>query len=660
MTRIPFVLLLFCSALFGRGYICAVGGGTENYGAWSDEPYRWMVAKSGNGPALVLHYSEGSVWLENYFKSFGAASASSLIISSKSVANDSNVYRHIRRARLLFLRGGDQNRYYSLWRNTLAEQAIRQVFEDGGVVGGTSAGLAVLGEVDYIASRRSAVSSEALLNPKNPDITLADDFLPLAAGVLFDSHFTRRGRLGRLLAFVANGLPDHPGLIGMGVDEHTAVCIDPAGLARIAGAGAAFIVENSNAGSFRCESGKPLAALNWRFHSLVAGYGYSVKTHQVIPPATAQTALPVPAADSIPLPSLCLDARAAITDGSLRWLTIAAVDKPFLVIYRKGNSIVDDLRKVGNPIHFNTMEIDPSSNPSQAEWANAIIQHDRFLMAGFNAADVGQVFAANGSAGQALYDKLANGSKLLVLCSDLAPLGELWIKNSGTDSYSLQNGRLQIAAGLRHSPEITYMLNAFKEDDFIENRVGGFFWQFTHSRSRLALLTDVDGGWRLERGLLQVTSEAPLLIVDGLDVQDTDSSSYRYRTYLQPRQTAAFTNAVLHCLPNDSLLTYDCYLRKIQTTTKVRTSLIEAPQEYRLRVYPNPARHTLYFEIGNEETATVAIFDLLGRQVAQVPSAPSGRWTRIHLEPFALCSGRYFLVWNHLGTWKTVPFTYLN
>jgi hypothetical protein len=89
--------------LQAQGYLCAVGGGSEDYGSWSDESYRWMVEKSGKGPTLILHYSEGSTWLEKYFLSFGAISAASLVVPSRTMANDSAVYRTIKKARHIFL-----------------------------------------------------------------------------------------------------------------------------------------------------------------------------------------------------------------------------------------------------------------------------------------------------------------------------------------------------------------------------------------------------------------------------------------------------------------------------------------------------------------------------------------------------------------------------
>jgi hypothetical protein len=128
--------IALANSLLCQGSVLLVGGGSEDYGDWSDQPYRWLVNHAPNKVILVMHYSDGSTWLESYFRSFGATSATSLIISTKTAANDSVNYRAILAASGVFLRGGDQWQYVNLWKGTLVEKAIRELFQRGGVVGG--------------------------------------------------------------------------------------------------------------------------------------------------------------------------------------------------------------------------------------------------------------------------------------------------------------------------------------------------------------------------------------------------------------------------------------------------------------------------------------------------------------------------------------------
>ncbi len=383
---------VFSIKIYSQGYICAVGGGSENYNNWSDVPYRWMVEKSGNGAALVMHYSEGSSWLENYFKSFGALSAQSLVISNRIAADDSANYKKIIEAKLIFLRGGDQSRYYTIWKGTLVEKAIMKVFQDGGVIGGSSAGLAVLGGIDYTALGASAESSSCLANPFHRDITLFDDFLPFLPGVLFDSHFTARGRIGRLLAFVAQWNETHNAdIIGIGMDERTAICIEPNGDGTVAGAGAAFIIHRNPQSNSRCEAGKPLFFTDWTLHSLTAGFCYNIYTRQLVRvPEKARALHPAP------LPTIPAHATILLSGGttpsearsSLQTLVTAANHDTLLILGGKnGATFQSYLNTSLNALNVRLLTLTVENIQSDAT-AAIIRQHISILVAGFTTDEV--------------------------------------------------------------------------------------------------------------------------------------------------------------------------------------------------------------------------------------------------------------------------------
>ena len=111
-------------------------------------------------------------------------------------------------------------------------KALDEHVRAGRTLGGSSAGLAVLGEFCYSAHVTARLTSEiAMKNTFDKSITLENDFLhfDLMRGVITDTHFTPRNRLGRLITFLARiGEVDKvDSLIGIGVDEKTALCIEP-------------------------------------------------------------------------------------------------------------------------------------------------------------------------------------------------------------------------------------------------------------------------------------------------------------------------------------------------------------------------------------------------------------------------------------------------
>ena len=98
--------------------------------------------------------------------------------------------------------------YYDLWNDTEVERAARAPWTAGGAVGGTSAGAmslseAALAEVDPISADVMADSHTPYLDDTDGGSGVHADFIGLLSGALVDTHFTERGRLGRLLGALA-------------------------------------------------------------------------------------------------------------------------------------------------------------------------------------------------------------------------------------------------------------------------------------------------------------------------------------------------------------------------------------------------------------------------------------------------------------------------
>lgn len=358
-----------------------------------------MVEKAAYGPVLVMHYSEGSAWLENYFRSFGASSAQSLVISTLAAANDSSNYNLICASRLIFLRGGDQSRYYAIWKGSLVDQAIRKVFESGGVIGGTSTGLAILGGVDYTAETPvSVTSADAIANPLSRDITLKDDFLPLVGGVNFDSHFTARARLGRLAAFMANWQQRcGESLIGLGVDENTAACFEPDRTFTVAGAGSVTILHGNAHSKFTCQNTRTLPFSGWSLDMLTAGFGYDNINRQVIQvPAEARAVVPV----KLPLPAkharLLLAGGVALADmrACLQQLATHAGEDSLLFLGGNKAALFGTFLKSSLQFgRFRLVALDAQQIQS-AGLAVSILEARAILVAGLTAAEISDLCAA--------------------------------------------------------------------------------------------------------------------------------------------------------------------------------------------------------------------------------------------------------------------------
>lgn len=173
--------------------------------------------------------------------------------------------------------GGDQSRLASTLVGTRALETIERRYREGAVVGGTSAGAAVMSNVMLTGKWR---------NPRNPEEeemqNIARGMLEISKGFGFfkgaivDQHFMRRARYNRLLSAVL----DHPQLIGVGIDEETALLVRPDGLWEVLGEHYVKIFDARRAHII--EDGDSMAkASNITMHVLPGGSTFNAKKRSV-------------------------------------------------------------------------------------------------------------------------------------------------------------------------------------------------------------------------------------------------------------------------------------------------------------------------------------------------------------------------------------------
>jgi beta-aspartyl-peptidase (threonine type) len=223
-----------------------MGGGDRNF-----EALRWFMGKAGHGHIVVLRASQGGEIGEEFFNEVGGiASVETFVFHDREAAFDKAILKRLRRADGIFIAGGDQSRYVRYWRGTPVAETLDAHVRAGKPLGGTSAGLAILGEYLYGAmDGGSLISPNALADPHGAENTIESGFLHIAAlhGFVTDTHFSERNRLGRLFAFIAKAerIAGKP-IRGLGVDEDAAVVVEGDGSARVhataPGAGASLVL----------------------------------------------------------------------------------------------------------------------------------------------------------------------------------------------------------------------------------------------------------------------------------------------------------------------------------------------------------------------------------------------------------------------------------
>lgn len=226
-----------------------MGGGKD-----VDQAFKEMIKNSGGGDFVVIRSSGADGYNPYIYSELGGVdSIETLIIDSKEKAECPETFEKIKNAEALFIAGGDQSKYYTFWKNSKVEQALNYLVNDKKItIGGTSAGLAILGEIVYTAENASVDSKEVLKNPLTDRITLKNDFLeiPILKDVITDTHFNQRNRQGRLIGFMANALKNNLSnenkLKAIGVDENTAVFLNSNGIGKVFGSNYAWFFRQSS------------------------------------------------------------------------------------------------------------------------------------------------------------------------------------------------------------------------------------------------------------------------------------------------------------------------------------------------------------------------------------------------------------------------------
>lgn len=187
-------------------------------------------------------------------------------------ASSASSLEAIRKATGVFFTGGDQARITSILKDTEIDKVLHERFSEGIVVGGTSAGAAMMPDM-------MIAEGDSETNPRVEIVTMEPGmgFLP---GVVVDQHFAQRGRLGRLLSAVAQ----QPVVLGFGIDENTAVVVKAHEL-EVIGEGAVTVIDvseltHSNLGDILKD--EDLALCGVKLHILPHGYRFDLRSRTPI------------------------------------------------------------------------------------------------------------------------------------------------------------------------------------------------------------------------------------------------------------------------------------------------------------------------------------------------------------------------------------------
>ncbi|MEO8233234.1 MAG: Type 1 glutamine amidotransferase-like domain-containing protein [Ignavibacteriota bacterium] len=666
--------LFLYSNVSAQGYVCAIGGGSEDYNNWSDAPYSWIVQKSDSGKIIIIDVADATSWLPTYFMSFGADTAYNKTIPSIAVANQQATYDELITAKAIFIRGGDQWDYIRFWKGTKVDSAINFVFQNGGVIAGTSAGAAVLGDVDFSAQSGSAYPDDALRNPFYNRMKFENNFLNLVPNVLFDTHFTERARQGRLIAMIYNQhYNSGVDLIGVGIDDRTAICISPDGIGEVVTSGAVSIFYKDALTNYSAITSCKYTIENLKSHLLTKGWKYDFINNEIsfIPPSAKD--FDVNQVWHYPQTSFYLTGSndiAAQLNSNLAAFLSENNSGNILIVSHPGFSssltpITDYL--TNNSYNYSVTYL-TTSNLNDSVEASKINQATCFVFAGDSLNVLSYLNQPGGLVNSAFYNSLTQQIPVFFFGNTGKIAGQNFIGNTDTDLYAGYRGKMTMNEGLNIFGDLIFQPLIFDNSDFYENRMSAVLWGMMRNRKRIGVY--LNGNDRLKinssssGNSISGNVQTPYLIVDARATTKVDSSTYRASGSIGPRQVAAM-NDLRFSLTNYSDINYLLEQGRFDNLTDVDNSLSNSiPNEFVLyQNYPNPFNPStiLSWNLKNSGKVTLKLFDVLGNELETILNEyqEPGFHSTFYIVNSKLSSGIYFYKLSTQNYSETKPMVLL-
>jgi cyanophycinase len=187
----------------------------------------------------------------------------------------------VKGAGAVFFTGGDQLKITTKLGGTRVCEQIEQLFLQGGIIAGTSAGAAAMSEMMLISGGNNTLY-------KVRDAFQMVPGLGLIKNVIIDQHFSERGRIRRLLGAVAQNAR----LVGIGIDEDTAIVVNGDESFQVIGSGAVYVADGRELTHTNISENsldQAMSVFNIKLHILSHSDEYNLKTHQPMTAVIAKT-----------------------------------------------------------------------------------------------------------------------------------------------------------------------------------------------------------------------------------------------------------------------------------------------------------------------------------------------------------------------------------
>jgi cyanophycinase len=278
MTRKLFflvVILSFTLPLYaGKGNLYIIGGGerpsymVKKIIELAGGPEKAKIVVIPNASSVPL---ESALWQRYDFEKGGARNVHFLLFDRSTADTDSNL-AILDGATGIYFSGGDQAFLTRDLLGTKLMEKIRTVYANGGVIAGTSAGAAVMSKIMITGNELiNKDSTRAFIDIMKGNIENVEGFGFITKAII-DQHFIKRRREHRLFTVVM----ENPQLLGIGIDESTAIWVKPDDTFEVTGENTILILDASNSRDISTDARGNLSGSGMKMHILKAGQKFDM------------------------------------------------------------------------------------------------------------------------------------------------------------------------------------------------------------------------------------------------------------------------------------------------------------------------------------------------------------------------------------------------
>ena len=531
---------------YSQGRFLIVGGGNEKEttNSWSTPAYKWAA----EGKRVAIISTSGSGY-PDYFKNWcNAKDAKDFIVANSTTANQPALYDSLTTYQVIFFAGGDQWDYYSQYKNTKLEEAVNAVYISGGTIGGTSAGMHILSETLFTAENGTVYPDECIIDPKNKYVKLANDLFNFFPDLIFDTHMAERGRMPRLVSFVANkALTDNTKIIGLGLDDMTCMTIDEFSVGTVYGTGVATIVK-SEPSNFTQNDGR-LIADNVKITQLLEGSTVNMKTMEILTQNMSLTITPKTKGENSLLTIVAGGEGSNGNNSTLLdfWAKLAAPSQTTLIITKEVNAYVTDLKNKVEQLTGKSaiVVIASTTNGSSTTVLSQILSCGRVIFTE-NEDNIASTFLQSEN-GQTLLNQIKSQNlPVAFLGLDARLIGKSVVTNLETE-YASYDGKMNFLPGIGLLSNTVIIPETFSNSDFYENTITALPYAMILDSLQYGIWLTGDNyvcySTNGSKATLLGGGKAPVLLLtnNGDIIADFSSKTANGSTSIKPRQVAGFS-----------------------------------------------------------------------------------------------------------------------